>query len=307
MSRPGPSARSVVATAALLVAGMAGVALTQPSLARTLHDTKAREDVYLFPPPAQLQILTLGHGAAAVDLLWVKLRIEFGVHFIEHRPFPDVYHYVDAILALESDYAPLYKYVDTLILNSLDAPTEGDALRVREYLERGTKERPGDREVWLHYGQFLAFMGPTYVKDPVLLESWRKEGALALSRSIELGGDAGRSLSVAFLLNKAGERDAAVRSVRRAFALTDDPAVRERLAAQLARLEASDEQEAAQDDAAFVANAWHKDYPFLSRGSFLLLAPHRDTLRCAGPGHRAAECSTDWHDVLPSTDRGIGR
>jgi hypothetical protein len=95
--------------------------------------------------------------------------------------------------------------------------------------------------------------------------------------------------------------------LRRAFALTDDPATREQFAMQLAKLQASDEQEAAQDDAAFVENAWRKDYPFLSRGSFLLLAPHRDTLRCAGPGHRAAECSTEWHAVLPSTDRGIDR
>ena len=301
------TARSVAATAALLVVGIGGVALTQPRLARTLHDTKAREDVYLFPPPAQLQILTLGHSSAAVDLLWVKLRIEFGIHLIEHRPFPDVYHYVDAILALEPDYAPLYKYADTLILYSVETAGEADAIRVHDYLERGTKERPGDRDVWLHYGQFLAFMAPTYVRDPAVLESWRKEGALALSRSVELGEDADRSFSVAFLLNKAGERDAAVRALRRAFALTDDPAMREHLAAQLATLQASDEQEAAQDDARFVENAWRRDYPFLSRGSFLLLAPRRDTLRCAGPDHRAAECSTAWHDVLPSTNRGIDR
>ncbi|HEX7601596.1 MAG TPA: hypothetical protein VF316_08325 [Polyangiaceae bacterium] len=300
-------AGSAAATLALLIGGVAGIALTQPSLARTLHDTKAREDVYLFPPPAQLQLLTLGHSAAAVDQLWVKLRIEFGIHFSEHRAFPDVYHYVDAIIALEPDFAPVYKYADTLILYSLETASEDDARRVHDYLERGTKERPGDHEVWLHYGQFLAFSAPSYVHDPTLLESWRKEGALAISRSIELGEDADRSLSVAYVLNKAGEHDAAVRSVRRAFALTDDPAVREQLAAQLARLEAVDEQEAAQDDARFVDDAWHRDYPFLSRGSFLLLAPRRDTLRCAGPGHETADCSTDWHSVLPSANRGIDR
>jgi len=300
-------AGSAAATLALLVGGIAGIALTQPSLARTLHDTKAREDVYLFPPPNELRIDTLGHSAAAVDQLWVKLRVEFGIHIAEHRAFPDVYHYVDAILALEPDFAPIYKYADTMILNSVDVPSEEDARRVREYLERGTKERPGDRDVWLHFGQFLAFMGPTYVHDPALLESWRKEGALALSRAVELGGDADRSLSVAFLLNKAGERDAAVRSLRRAFALTDDPVIREQLAAKLASLQATDEQEAAQDDARFVDNAWHRDYPFLSRGSFLLLAPRRDTLRCAGPGHEVADCSTDWHAVLPSANRGIDR
>jgi len=301
------SKASTAATVALLVGGLAGIALTQPSLARTLHDTKAREDVYLFPPPAELRVLTLGHSAAAVDQLWVKLRIEFGIHFSEHRPFPDVYHYIDAIIALEPDFAPVYKYLDTMVLYSTGTQTGADALRVRDYLERGTKERPGDREVWLHYGQFLAFSASSHVHDPALLESWRKEGALALSRSIELGEDADRSLSVAFLLNEAGERDAAVRSVRRAFALTDDPAVREQLAAQLAKLEATDEQEAAQDDARFVDNAWHRDYPFLSRGSFLLLAPRRDTLRCAGPGHETADCSTDWHSVLPSANRGIDR
>lgn len=307
MSRARTSAGNVAATVALLVAGIGGVALTQPSLARTLHATKAREDVYVFPPPAELRGLTLGHRAAAVDLLWVKLRIEFGLHFAEHRPFPDVYHYVDAILALEPDYAPLYKYADTLILYSIGTPSEADARRVRDYLERGTKERPGDRDAWMHFGQFVAFSASTYIHDPVVLDAWRKEGAMALSRSVELGADPDRSMSVAYLLNESGERDAAVRSLRRAFALTDDPMMREEIAAHLAKLEAKDEQEAAQDDALFVANAWQGGYPFLTRGAFLLLAPRRDTLRCAGPGHEGADCSTNWHAVLPSANRGIDR
>src|SRR5437660_1703747 len=83
---------------------------------RAHHDTKAREDVYLFPPPNQLRAVTLGYRAAATDLIWAKLLVEYGMHWQEKRDFPDLDRYVDAILALEPDFQPLYLTVDTLLV-----------------------------------------------------------------------------------------------------------------------------------------------------------------------------------------------
>src|SRR5207237_966900 len=105
------------------------------------------EDVYLFPPPAQLEAGTLGYRAAAVDMIWVKLRVEYGMHFVEQRPFPDVTHYLDAILQLEPDYPPVFKYVDTMLSFHAGDATADDARAVRAYLERGLRARPDDHEV----------------------------------------------------------------------------------------------------------------------------------------------------------------
>ncbi len=112
---------------AVIAIGIGGVALLQPRLANQIHDAKAREDVYLFPPPAELEVATLGYRAAVVDMLWVKLRIEYGTHFVEKRAFPDAPHYLDAILALEPDYAPVFRYVDTILCYHEPQGTADDA------------------------------------------------------------------------------------------------------------------------------------------------------------------------------------
>ena len=48
--------------------------------------------------------MTLGYTAAAVDLLWAKVLVEYGIHHAEKRPFADLEAYLDAILTLEPTY-----------------------------------------------------------------------------------------------------------------------------------------------------------------------------------------------------------
>jgi hypothetical protein len=286
----------------LAAVGAAGVALTQPSLARGIHAAKQREDVYLFPPPEQLRIGTLGYTAAAVDMLWVKLRVEYGMHFVEQRPFPDVTHYMDAILALEPDFFPVYKYADTMLCYHAGEGTADDARAARAYLERGIAARPDDHEVWLHYGQFLAFMSPSFLDSPEEIEAWRQKGATALERAVELGDDPSRSIEAANLLDRHGERAAAVRALERAYALTDDPETREIISIKLAQLHADDVRERAKEDVAFIEKAWKSRWPFVARGTALLLGPAPDPLACAGPqGARDPACAMDWEPVLPSS------
>jgi hypothetical protein len=294
--------RDALGAIAFVAFGVAGVALTQPSLASGLHAAKEREDVYLFPPPAQLQVATLGYKAAAVDMLWVKVRIEFGTHFVEKRPFPDVTHYMDAILELEPDYFPIFKYADTMLLYHAGNVTADDARTARAYIERGIETRPNDHEVWLHYGQFLAFMAPSYLTDPAEIDRWRRDGAHALQRAVELGDDPDRSIAAANLLNKEGEHAAAVRALERTYALTDDEKTRELIAYKLAQLHADDARERATLDVSFIEGIWRSRWPFVARGTALLLGPAPDPLVCAGPkGAHDPGCAMDWEPVLPSS------
>lgn len=295
------SIRDVAVAVALTVIGGVGVAATQPGLARALHAAKAREDVYLFPPPAELKVATLGYHAAFVDMVWVKLRVEYGTHIVEKRPFPDAPHYVDALLELEPDFAPVFKYVDTMLCYHEPGGTEDDARRTRAYFERGIAARPYDHEVWLHYGQFLAFMAASFLTSKEEVERWRVDGAAALQRAVELGDDPNRSLAAATLLSTHGERAAAVRGLEQAYALTDDEHVREGIARKLAALEADDVRDRAREDASFVEKVWRAQWPFLPRTEALLVGPGRETLRCAGQvGADNAPCALDWGDRLPS-------
>jgi len=294
--------RSVVPTLLALTLGVAGIALTQPGLARSLHAAKAREDVYLFPPPAELRVATLGYRAAVVDMLWVKLRVEYGMHFTEKRPFPDAPHYIDALLELEPSYAPVFKYVETMLCYREGSDPDQDAHLVRAYLERGIAARPNDHEVWLHYGQFLAFMGLSYLKAPDEVERWRSDGAAALARAVELGDDPSRSLAAASLLSSHGARDAAVRTLERAYALTDDEQTRSDIARKLGDLHAEDARDRAKLDSVFIERLWRDHWPFVPRPLALLIGPSRPTLSCIGQAasHDPA-CALDWQPRLPSS------
>ena len=125
-------------------------------------------------------------------MLWAKLLVEYGTHFSEHREFTEIPRYVDAILELEPNYQPLYKYVDTMLAYRPMQGTESDVRLARVYLERRIRELPQDSRMWLRYGQFIAFIAPSFLKDDRDTQAWRKEGAEAMARAVELGADSRR-------------------------------------------------------------------------------------------------------------------
>ena len=290
--------------AALLAVSALGVARTQPRLAATAYNAKEKEDVYALPPPSQLHLFALGYDAAAVDLLWAKVLVEFGVHWHEKREFhPDPY--IDAILELEPTYAPLYRFGDTLLCYHPLHATEADARHARALLERGTRERPGDYVVWTEYGQFVAFLGPGFLTsaDAAEKDRWRRDGALALTKAVELGGDTTSAMIAATILGRSGEQKAAIESLRRTYMITDDPDKRAELAAKLARLEdvdrANEQREELERNARTVESLWRKDWPFLSRGEYLLLSPVPSPAACAGPASADdVACARDWGPVV---------
>jgi tetratricopeptide (TPR) repeat protein len=292
---------------AVLLAGAAGVATLQPGLARTAHDVKEHDEVYALPPPAQLHVATLGWNAAAVDLLWAKLLVDYGTHWQEHREFTGVPQYADAILELEPDYAPLYKYIDTLLAYRPLQGTEDDARKARAYLERGTRERPGDPAVWMEYGQFVAFIGPSFLHAAADKEAWRKDGAIAMAHAVELGADADYSLTAASMLSNAGEKQAAIRYLRQAYAFTEHPsmaAIHKAIGERLAALQASAELDVEDAAARAIDARWQRELPYLPRDRYVVLGPAVDAARCAGidgyggPGCDRTDCCRHWPDVL---------
>jgi len=216
-----------IVAALLFVGGAAGVAVLQPRLARAAHAAGARDDVYALPPPAQLHAATLGWDAAAVDLLWSSLLVQYGIHWSEHHEFTDTPRYADAILELEPDYRPLYRFIDTMLVYRPLLGTADDARMARAYLERGTREMPTDAKLWLNLGEFEAFMGPSYISDPDEQAAWRREGAVNIGHAVELGALPERALTAASLLTEAGQCAVAMHYLERAYAMTEHPSMAE--------------------------------------------------------------------------------
>ncbi len=289
--------------------GALGVSRMQPALASTVHSVKARDDVYALPPPRELKAMTFGYHAAAVDMLWAKLLVEYGIHWGEHRDFLELDNYIDSILEIEPTYAPLYKYVSTLLVYRPLHGYEKDARLARAILERGTRERPDDWQVWLDYGEFVAYLGPSWMETEAERQRWRHDGALAIARAVELGAAPDRSLDVASTLRKFGERDAAIRELERGYALTDDPEKQAQIAASLAKLEAAGERDEIDRKRRLIENDWRVSYPFVSRGQYLMLGPIVDPLKCAGPAEARASawddpaCGHDWSTRLAPPTR----
>jgi hypothetical protein len=292
----------------LMASAAVGVAATQPRLAATVHETKEGYDVVIFPPPAQLRAALLGWDAPAVDMLWAKLLVEYGTHFAEHREFVEIPRYVDAILELEPTYSQLYKYVDTMLAYRPMQGTESDVRLARTYLERGTRERPQDWRVWLKYGQFIAYIAPSFLKDPSDSQAWRKDGAEAIERAVELGAAPDEALAATSMLNRAGATREAIRYLENAYAFTEHPAMREIHEAIGKRLEALSsismrDQADATEHA--IEERWNRELPVVSRDHYLLLGPVTDPMRCAGlyAAEDAAEdaaCARSWQTATAS-------
>jgi hypothetical protein len=294
--------RLLPAVYSLLVAAAAalGISTTQAGLAASVHKVKQRDDVFLLPPPRELRAMTLGYRSAATDLLWAQLVYQYGLHWQEKRAFPDIPRYIDGILSLEPDFSSIYLYVDTLMVFTPQGGKDDDARAARRYLERGVKERPYDPQTWLHYGQFTAFLAPSFLKDEKEVEAWRKDGALALARAVELGADADRALAASTILSQAGEKEATIRFLQRAYAMASgDPETQRQIAFKLQRLQASQDAEVSLD---MVDAQWRTRWMFLSRGTALLIGPPRSPASCAGPASFGdKDCPRDWTSFVESS------
>ena len=127
-------------------------------------------------------------------------------------------------------------------------------------------------------------------------------GAGALARAVDRGSGASRSVSAATLSTRYGAKGSAIRTLRRAYALTDSPDARNEIAARLGALTSSVEADRLQEDGRYLDGRWRRTLPFASRATFVLIGPLRDTASCAGPARALSpECSDDWTALLPSS------
>lgn len=284
---------------ALALAAAVTIGVVRPRLAETYHGVQVRSDVYPLPPPGALVAASLGHRSALADLIFAHVRVSYGIHVQEKRRLEFAGAYIDAVNALDPQFRDPYRFADTLLVFGPDTPKFEHYAKAREIFERGLRNRPYDTELWLTAGQYLTYLGGPHMPTPELQAAWKLEGARFLARACELASANAaipyHCVAAAGLLDRAGEREAAIRSLERLIAVNDDPAI-ESLALNYlaARLSERDKERQERRRGVFRA-AWKADLPFVTKDMMLVIGPRTDLARCAGRSAEGdVECVTSW-------------
>ena len=306
MSRERSQADGRAALVAL--AACVAIALVRPGLAARFHELRVTSDVYPFGSPEQVVVQSLGYRSALADAIFAHVLVSYGLHFQEHRRFEFVGDYLDTVTALDPSFREPYRYADTLLVLSPETPRLVDYERARVLMLRGLETNPHDAELWLTTGQYLAYLAPPNLPDENKKREWRIEGAKIMSRACEL---ASRNENIPYncivaagLLNQSGEREAAIESLQRLLAVTDDPEIQRLALGYLSKKLSDREKEQAEARRERFRTAWHADLPFVTKDLLLVVGPRFDPAECAGPGGGRREgCSTSWKAWREAAER----
>lgn len=300
--------RDAAMTLGIMAIGAVCVGLTRPLVSATHEQVKVKTDVYVLPPPKQLSIMSMGYRSAVADILWSHVLVAQGLRLRERRRFDTLTKLLEAIIELDPNFRRPYLLADSLItFQAAETPFE-EVVKAREILELGTKNHPYDAEIWLVLGQFVAFLAPAgYIEDEEIREQWRRDGAKYLARAAELGGDARQvgwgALGGAAILNRAGEREAAISFYRRALAVTDDEELKRDIRKKLDLLLTEDQKSKYDRRREQFRDLWLRHTPGANRTMVHVLAPYRDTAKCAGFGHDdEPECAGNWTEWASRVD-----
>lgn len=298
MSPLGSRLREAFVTLGLVGLSAGALVYAQPRLARVYGETKAVEDVYAIPNPEHLRVLSLGHRSALADYLFATTLVTAGQHFIARTNFTQLDAYLEAVLALEPEYHDVYMYADSLLtISTIELPAENVRI-ARDIQERGLALFPDDADLWMQAGQFAAYFAPMRLPKTENVAEWRKAGARMVQHACEIWPFPNQlpvaCLGTVGMLNKLGETAAAIRSLERIVAITDDDGVRARAAKQLEALLGDQAREAFRQRAGELERERSRDLPIANRALYQLLGPRRDPVRCLSrePDALGNECAS---------------
>jgi hypothetical protein len=283
---------------ALVAAAAFGITELRSALLARTAKLREKTDVYGLPSPEQVVVASLGYRSALADLIFAHVLVWHGIHFQEKRRLDFAADYLDTVAALDPTFRETYYYGDTLITMQPVKPRHEDYVRARALLEKGLAARPGDTELWLSTGQFIAYVAAPWLDDPNEAAAWRLAGAKILARACELVGSNEnipyQCISAAGLFSKAGERDAQIQFLERVLAVSDDPELRERVLGYLERAVGDRTRDRLRARADSLRQAWRADLPFVGLTTELALGPPFDPAACAGIVKPKLECATTW-------------
>lgn len=301
-SKRGSSRMVGVTQLLILGACTAGIAWSRPKVAESYKDLGTSGDIYAIPSEDQLVVFSLGYRSATADLLFGRTMVAAGVHFAEKRVFHHLDAYLKGIIALDPKYLDVYRYADTLLnLSTVEMPKENLAI-AREIQERGLKEFPHDPQLWISTGQFMAYLAPNRFTDEKMKREWRLAAIPILQHACDIWPSRealpDTCLNSATLYNQAGEIGAAIGSLERLIAVSDDEGLRARAAEKLQRLTGERAARKVQESLRHLEPLREADLPAVSPLRYQLLSPPFDETQCVGASfsRENVDCATSFLD-----------
>ena len=292
---------------AALVLALAVAALLTRELRLQLvaqHASAQRyEDIYYLPSARWLPVLSLGYLDALADLIWCRSLVYFGEDIMHRGTVKYVFEYTDAVLALNPDFRPAYRWVSTAAIYRPTAVDVDVGLRAATYLERALKRWPDDGELHWEYGSLLRFELAPLVEDEKRKRRLLERAAPHLEAAARLGaGPPWLAINSVDLLNKLGRTEQAIRHLEEVHATVRDESVKAEIEERLAALKSRAYIEGMRAANEQFERAWQRSYPYLSPGLFLLVG-EREAPRA--PGHLLSEPPSE--DAEAFTDAGTIR
>lgn len=297
-----PFWRNDAAMIAALALSAVGIAWSRPKVAEDYKELGTSGDIYAIPSEDQLVVFSLGYRSAAADLLFGRTMVAAGVHFSEKRVFHHLDAYLKGIIALDPKYLDVYRYADTLLnLSTVEMPKE-NLFIAREIQERGLKEFPHEPQLWISTGQFMAYLAPSRFTDEKTKREWRLAAIPILQHACDIWPSRealpDTCLSSATLYNEAGEIDAAISSLERLIAVSEDETLRARAADKLRQLAGERAARKVQESLRHLEPLREGDLPAVSPLRYQLLSPPFNEKQCVGESFVRDEltCATSFLD-----------
>jgi hypothetical protein len=234
--------------------------------------TQSYEDIYYLPPSDSLIIGSLGYREALADLLWMKALVYYGEELIHRGEVKNLYRYGDAILALDPDYKRVYRWVASSALYRTGNIAVSDAQAAIRYLEVAARRFPDDGELAWDLGANYAFELAPMLEDEAERAAARRKGLDYLeAASLRNAGPPWLALQTASELQALGRSEQAIRHLEDAYAVTSDPAIKQKIEKRLSALRSEAYAEALRRTAQELEAARKRDFPYLDTTLYMLV------------------------------------
>ncbi len=265
---------SVGGLALALVVAVGAVRVTRRNGQAHFLATQRYEDIYYLPPPAWLQVFSLGHREALADLIWLRSLIYFGDELLHGGQVSNLYNYADAMLALDPHFKRVYSWVASCALYRSGSVTAKDARKAIHYLEQAAQLYPDDGEVAWNLGADYLYELVPMLKDPAQITEARQRGVEHLKVAALRGaGPPWLGLSTAAELDRLGQHEQEISHLQEVYAQVSDPAMKAGIEARLALLRSSAYAEALRRTDEELERARKRDFPYLDPDLYLLVGP----------------------------------
>lgn len=193
---------------------------------------------YYLPPPQVARALAFGYNELASDGLWIRTIAYFGDHVFADRDLRYLRRYLESILALDDHFLAIYRYGSAMLMSRGTEQTNEDVFAAIDLLKRAHRVFPNNYRFPMNIGAY--YISELRTKSPKQRERWRLEGADWVRRAALVGADIPWLPNLAAkIYTEQGRRDLAERHLKELYLVTQDPKMKEQIAAKLKSLRAA--------------------------------------------------------------------